>query len=92
MPDTQPHPVLKNPQKINALDYGNRLTAAHREIRLMLLGSPPDMVHSTLLHRVCPHKREHLFVVVCTYLSIILYLPEKIKWFVKKSRQLLWSL
>lgn len=28
-----------------------RLTAAHKTIRLMLLGPPPDMVHGALLHR-----------------------------------------
>ena len=41
----------------------------------MLLGSPPDMVHSTLLHRVCPHDPGH------SILLIIHYIPEKIKWF-----------
>ena len=29
----------------------SRFTAAHRENRLMLLGSPPDMVRSALSHR-----------------------------------------
>ena len=28
-----------------------RLAAAHKTIRLMLLGLPPDMVHGVLLHR-----------------------------------------
>ena len=28
-----------------------RKSAAHKIIRLMLLGSPPDMVHGTSLHR-----------------------------------------
>ncbi len=28
-----------------------RLAAAHKAIRLMLLGLPPDMVHGVLLHR-----------------------------------------
>lgn len=28
-----------------------RFTAAHKTIRLMLLGLPPDMVHGALLHR-----------------------------------------
>ena len=81
MPDTQPHLLIIRYKNINALDYGNRLTAAHREIRLMLLGSPPDMVHSTLLHRVYPHKREHLYIF--SYYFIILYSEEKIKWFLK---------
>jgi len=29
----------------------SRRTVAHRTIRLMLLGSPPDMIHGALLHR-----------------------------------------
>ncbi len=32
----------------------NRPTASHREFRLMLLGSPPDMVHGALPHRARP--------------------------------------
>lgn len=28
-----------------------RLAAAHKTVRLMLLGFPPDMVHGVLLHR-----------------------------------------
>ena len=33
------------------LTYGPRLAAAHEANRLMLLGSPPDMVHSAPSHR-----------------------------------------
>ncbi len=37
-----------------------RLTAAHKANRLMLLGSPPDMVHSALPHRIRhPHVDMH---------------------------------
>ena len=32
----------------------NRPTASHREFRLMLLGSPPDMVHGALPRRARP--------------------------------------
>ncbi len=56
---------MKSPLFNNkALEYEHRLTAAQAEIRLMLLGSPPDMVHDTTLHRVCVHIQE-------LYLSII---------------------
>ncbi len=67
----------------NALDYGNRLAAAHRAIRLMLLGSPPDMVHSALLHRVCPHNRKHLYIVLPNIRQFIFILYYT---FPKKSR------
>ncbi len=41
----------------------------------MLLGSPPDMVHSTLLHRACPHKRKHFLISF----NIIQHFLKKIK-------------
>ena len=54
----------------------NRLAAAHRIIRLMLLGSPPDMVHGALSHRArltaCLYTRTdthkyHLFFITSSY-------------------------
>ena len=51
----------------------------------MLLGSPPDMVHSTLLHRVCPHNRKHFSISH----NIIQHFTEKIKgvleFFIKRN-------
>lgn len=44
---------LKNSQnRLWALMRGCRLPAAHKALRLMLLGSPPDMVHETSSHRI----------------------------------------
>ena len=49
-----------------------RLTAAHKTIRLMLLGSPPDMVHGVSLHRartpifrnnLIPSKYLHYYII-----------------------------
>ncbi len=65
-----------------------RLAAAHRKNRLMLLGSPPDMVHGILSHRIrtSAWKRTR-----CSCLSIINYIFTLkqsffiIRYFFKKS-------
>ena len=57
----------------------NRLAAAHRIIRLMLLGSPPDMVHGALSHRArltaCLYTRTttHKCHLLLLHPAIVLY-------------------
>ena len=45
----------------------NRLTASHSAKRLMLLGSPPDMVHGAPSYSACPtaYPRVRLCLVNC---------------------------
>ncbi len=47
-----------------ALHTKGRLAAAHRRIRLMLLGSPPDMVHGVPLHRTrLPYAKQREYAL-----------------------------
>ena len=50
-PDTNISPLYK---KIHTLGYASdRLTVSRTTNRLMLLGSPPDMVHGEMPHSAC---------------------------------------
>ena len=64
------HKKTDKPLRCSA--YGCRLSAAHRANHLMLLGSPPDMVHGALSHRA--HIRmPNSAVRLCPYSTIIIY-------------------
>lgn len=62
-----------------------RLAAAHKTIRLMLLGPPPDMVHGALLHRTrTPIFRNPFLIPNASDIVIIAYPTGKCKCFSKK--------
>ncbi len=51
----------------------DRFTAAHGKIHLMLLGSPPDMVHGIPSHRTRPFAHADTFRFNIIYYFLIFY-------------------
>ena len=48
------------------------MSAAHKTIRLMLLGSPPDMIHSVLSHRAHTAHDQRILYIIINFFSIVL--------------------
>ena len=64
-----------------------RVTCSQSEIRLMLLGSPPDMVHGTVLSRASRPVIKGSVILFLGWVgiyTIIHYRVEKIKRFIQK--------
>ena len=83
---------LKVSANYKASHYGRKLAAAQTALRLMLLGSPPDMVHGAALHRACAHNQRPYFFALGQIMPekaiefIMAYFAKKIKSFPKEKR------